>query len=78
MSQGLAFVHTEGQCIDGYSENCSFAISVNPNFEKEISNSIETILSNYVISSREARMASKSFLWYEIATKYLNFYNSHE
>jgi len=75
MSQGLPVVHTAGQGIDGYFKNSSFAIPVNPNSERDVINAIESILNNYEIASREARKASKSFLWDEIANSYLKIYN---
>ena len=74
MSQGLPVIHTEGQGIDGYFCNSSFAIPVNPNCEKSIFNAIEYIVSNYDIASREARIASMSFSWVNIADKYFNLY----
>ena len=74
MSQGLPIIHTAGQGIDGYFENDCFAIPVNPNSERDVFNAIESILNNYEIASKEARKASKSFLWDEIATKYINLY----
>lgn len=78
MSQGLPVVHTAGQGIDGYFKNSSFAIPVNPNSESDVTNAIERILNNYEIASREARKASKSFLWDEIATKYLHLYKTYD
>jgi glycosyltransferase involved in cell wall biosynthesis len=75
MSQGLPVVHTAGQGIDGYFNNSRFAIPVNPNSEKDVMNAIESILNNYEIASREARKASKSFLWDEIAISYFKIYN---
>ncbi len=74
MSQGLPVVHTAGQGIDGYFKNSSFAIPVNPNSERDVINAIERILNNYEIASNEARKASKSFLWDEIANSYLKIY----
>jgi hypothetical protein len=35
-------------------------------------------INNYEIASKEARKASKSFLWDEIATKNLIFYNTYD
>jgi len=75
MSQGLPVVHTAGQGIDGYFKNSSFAIPVNPNSERDVTNAIESILNNYEIASKEARKASKAFLWDQIANSYLKIYN---
>lgn len=74
MSQGLPVIHTAGQGIDGYFKNGCFAIPVNPNSERDVFNAIESILNNYKIASREVKKASNSFLWDEIATKYINLY----
>ena len=74
MSQGLPVIHTTGQGIDGYFENSSFAIPVNPHSEREVINAIERIVNNYEIASREAKKASNSFLWEEIAKKYIKLY----
>jgi glycosyltransferase involved in cell wall biosynthesis len=76
MSQGLPVIHTLGQGIDGYFENSSFAKAVNPNCERDIFISIENIIDNYEIASKEARRASKTFLWKEIAEKYIYLYNN--
>jgi len=75
MSQGLPVVHTAGQGIDGYFKDSSFALPVNPNSERDVVNAIQSILNNYEIASREARVVSKSFLWDEIANSYLKIYN---
>jgi glycosyltransferase involved in cell wall biosynthesis len=75
MSQGLPVIHTAGQGIDGYFENSLFAIPVNPNSERDIFDAIESVLNNYEEASREARKASKSFLWSNVANIYLKFYN---
>ncbi len=74
MSQGLPVIHTAGQGIDGYFNNSSFAIPVNPNSERDVTNAIERIVNNYEIASREAKKASNSFLWEEIAKKYIKLY----
>jgi len=74
MSQGLLVVHTAGQGIDVYLKNRSFAIPVNPNSERDVTNAIERILNNYEIASREARKVPKSFLWDEIANSYFKIY----
>jgi glycosyltransferase involved in cell wall biosynthesis len=74
MSQGLPVIHTAGQGIDGYFENSSFAIPINPNCEKDFFSAIEYIVNNYQTASREGMEASKSFLWKNIATKYVNLY----
>jgi len=75
ISQGLPVIHTAGQGIDGYFKNSSFAIPVNPNSERDVINAIERILNNYEIASKEARKASKAFLWDQIANSYLKIYN---
>jgi glycosyltransferase involved in cell wall biosynthesis len=75
LSQGLPVIHTKGQGIDGYFENSSFAIPVNPNSETDIFIAIENIVTNYKIASREAIEAGRSFLWDEIAIKYINLYS---
>jgi glycosyltransferase involved in cell wall biosynthesis len=75
MSQGLPVIHTARQGIDGYFKNSSFAIPVNPNSESEIFIAIEKIINNYEEASRDARKASKSFLWSNIANMYLKIYN---
>lgn len=74
MSQGLPVVHTAAQGIDGYFKNTSWAIPVNPNSESDIFKAIERIKNNYDAASREARKASKSFLWDEIAKNYFQLY----
>jgi glycosyltransferase involved in cell wall biosynthesis len=75
MSQGLPVIHTEGQGIDGYFKNSSFAIPVNPDSVQDIFSAIKNILNNYEIASKEAREVSKSFLWSEIAKKYIDLYS---
>ena len=75
MSQGLPVIHTARQGIDGYFKNSTFAIPVNPNSESEIFIAIEKIINNYEEASRDARKASKSFLWSNIANMYLKIYN---
>ncbi len=75
MSQGLPVIHTAGQGIDGYFENSSFAIPVNPFSERDVFNAIKKIMNNYEIASREAKEASRSFLWNEIAKKYIHLYS---
>lgn len=74
MSQGLPVIHTKGQGIDGYFENSSFAIPVNPNDKEDIINGIERIINTNKIASNEAMEASKSFLWSNIAHKYFQLY----
>ena len=74
MSQGLPVIHTAGQGIDGYFKNSSCAIPVNPHSEREVTNAIERIVNNYEIASREAKKASNSFLWDEIANSYFKIY----
>ena len=75
MSQGLPVIYTARQGIDGYFKNSTFAIPVNPNSESEIFIAIEKIINNYEEASRDARKASKSFLWSNIANMYLKIYN---
>jgi glycosyltransferase involved in cell wall biosynthesis len=75
LSQGLPVIHTARQGIDGYFENSSFAIPVDPDSLIDIFNSIERIRSNYEITSNEARRASRSFLWEDIAKRYVQLYS---
>ena len=72
LSQGLPFIYTKGEGIDGYFDNEDFALAVEPNDIDKISDSILLLLKLFPSGVPHDRVKKKlsNFSWRFISKKY--------
>ncbi|MFT6656680.1 MAG: glycosyltransferase involved in cell wall biosynthesis [Marinomonas primoryensis] len=74
LSQGCPFVYTKNEGVDGYFNDESFAIAVDPYDIKQISESILLLIRLYPegVNTKSIEMALSGFSWKGIADRYLH------
>jgi len=78
LSQGCSLIYTKGEGVDGYFDNCDFAIGVDPSDWKSIACSISYLLNKYPdgISDGMSVDILNQFSWDNVTKKYLDILTS--
>lgn len=76
LSQGLPVIYTKGQGIDGFFEENTVGVSVNPLDVNSIVNKIEWLIENADSISTKSEKILPSFDWEVISYTYQNLYNT--
>lgn len=76
LSQGLPVIYTKGQGIDGFFEENTVGVSVNPLDVNSIVNKIEWLIENAESISIKSEKILPNFDWEVISYTYQNLYNT--
>ncbi|WP_339147930.1 MULTISPECIES: glycosyltransferase [unclassified Sutcliffiella] len=74
MSKGLPVIYAKGEGLDGMFKDGEVGYAVDPNSETMITDTIHSILENYIEISNRCRKEARPFNWRNIGNKYLKLY----